>query len=81
MKTKVYTADSNSGRMHVSSAPYFLVFVILITIVSSIRSFAQEESEYFETSVFIDVPKVGGGEIDAVLKGEDVYLPVTDLKL
>jgi hypothetical protein len=43
------------------------------------RIFAQEEPDYDEISVSIDVPRVGGGEIDAVIRGEELYLPVTDL--
>lgn len=34
---------------------------------------------YDELSIFIDVPPVGGGEIDVVIKDQDVYLPIVDL--
>ena len=40
---------------------------------------AQEEPEYDEISVFLEVPRLGGYEIPAVIKGEEIYLPVTDL--
>ncbi len=79
MKTQAYTTIGISLRVHVRSLTYFAFFVLLISFLSVIRSYAQEEPEYYEIAVFLDVPLVGGGEIDAVIKGEDVYLPVTDL--
>ena len=65
--------------MHVSSTWYYIIFVYLLTILPGIRSFAQGEPEYDEISVFLDVPGLGGGEIDAVIKGQEVFLPVTHL--
>ncbi len=38
-----------------------------------------DDPGYDELSIFIDVPPVGGGEIDVVIKEQDVYLPVVDL--
>lgn len=39
----------------------------------------QGQDGYDEISVFINVPNVGGGEISAVIKGSELFLPVTDL--
>lgn len=78
-KTKAYSTLRNSRRMYVSSTRYFISFVYLLTILPGNRSFAQEEPEYYETAVFLDVPRMGGGEIDVVIKGQEVFLPVTDL--
>jgi len=78
-KTKAYCNFTNSMRMHVSSKRYFIIFIYLLTILPGIRGFAQKEPEYDEISVFLDVPRLGGVEIDAVIKGEKIYLPVTDL--
>ncbi len=36
-------------------------------------------TDYDEISVFLDVPRVGGGDINAVIKGQELFLPVTDL--
>ncbi|MEA3444967.1 MAG: hypothetical protein U9R19_09625, partial [Bacteroidota bacterium] len=38
-----------------------------------------DDPGYDELSIFIDVPTVGGGDIDVVIKDQDVYLPITDL--
>src|SRR5450759_2837586 len=78
-KTKTYYNLRIPGSMHVSSTRYFIIFIYLLTILPGIRSFAQIQPEYDEISVFLDVPHLGGGEIEAVIKGEKIYLPVTDL--
>jgi cell division protein FtsN len=78
-KTKAYSIVYNSGRMHVSLTRYLFIFLFLLTFTVGITSFAQEETPYDEISVFLNVPNVGSGEIDAVIKGSEVYLPVTDL--
>jgi len=41
--------------------------------------FSQDEQEYDEISVYIKIPYIGVSEIDALIKGEEVYLPVKDL--
>src|ERR1035437_5249908 len=78
-KTKAYYNLRIPGSMHVSSKRYFIIFIYLLTILPGIRGFAQKEPEYDEISLFLDVPHLGGGEIEAVIKGEKIYLPVTDL--
>jgi hypothetical protein len=58
----------------------WLVFsVFLFFVLPSNKVSAQNESEYDEISVFLEVPRVGGGEIAAIISGEKLYLPVTDL--
>lgn len=37
------------------------------------------EPDYEEISLFLDVPGLGGGDIDVLIKGNEVYLPVIDL--
>jgi len=54
-----------------------LLFLYFSLITQNL--FSQEQPEYDEISVFIEIPKVGGGEIDAVIKGQQLYLPITDL--
>jgi cell division protein FtsN len=66
-------------RVRVILTKYFALFVFFSVIVSSVRVFAQEESEYDEISVFLNIPRVGGTEIGAVIRREELYLPVTDL--
>jgi hypothetical protein len=51
----------------------------MVTILLPQIAYAQAEPEYDEISVFLDVPGMGGREIDAVLKAEQLFLPATDL--
>ena len=57
---------------------FFLLFFLLPGTLT-INIFAQAEPEYDEIPVFLEVAKVGGFEISSVIKGEELYLPVTDL--
>ncbi len=54
-----------------------LLFLILFFINGKLWS--QDLPEYDEISVFAEIPRVGGTEIDALIKSEELYLPVTDL--
>ena len=40
---------------------------------------AQNETEYDEIAVFFNVPKVGGTDIPTLIRGETLYLSVTDV--
>ena len=77
-KIKAYSNLKQSRVMYAFSPWYFIFFTYFLTIFTGVRSFAQGEPEYDEISVFLDVPRLGGEEISAVIKGEEVYLPVTD---
>ena len=68
-----------SRYMHVIFNRCFILCFLLFAFSLPVLVFAQGEPEYDEISVFIDVPRLGGGEIDAVIRGEELYLPVTDL--
>lgn len=61
--------------------PAGLVFIMAFLLIFLIpqRSFSQEENGYDEISVFFEIPRVGGGEIPAVIRGVEVYLPVAEL--
>ena len=76
---KAYSNLIHSRVMYAFSPWYFLSFVYFLTIFSGARSFCQAEPEYDEISVFLDIPRLGGVEISSVIKGEEVFLPVTDL--
>ena len=54
-----------------------LLFLILFFINGKLWS--QDLPEYDEISVFAEIPRVGGTEIEALIKSEELYLPVTDL--
>lgn len=60
----------------------FLMFsAYLLALLTAIpfAGYAQDEPEYDEISVFLNVQKVGGFDIPAVIRDETVYLPVVDI--
>jgi len=65
--------------IHVFLTKYLFFSVIVLFSLLTSRLNAQEGSSYDEVSVFLNVSRVGGGEIDAVISGDKLYLPVTDL--
>ncbi len=76
--TKAYSRINSRWRMFPDSGSFFLLLFLLF-LIPFVRSNAQDESEYDEIAVYLDVKGVGGIEIPAVIKGEELYLPVTDL--
>jgi len=75
---KAYSNLSLSGRVHLILIRCF----ILITAITGLfpgQLYSQEEPEYYEIAIFLEIPRLGGSEIDAVIKGEELFLPVTDL--
>lgn len=57
-------------------------FFLLLFLVCSFYSgqiLAQNEPDYDEISVFFSVPRIGGTDISAVIRGEAVYLPITEM--
>jgi len=65
--------------MSVCRCNCLFIFSLFLTFFPVVNLLAQDEPEYDEISVFIDIPGLGGGEISAVIKGEEIYLPVKDL--
>jgi cell division protein FtsN len=56
-----------------------IIFVILLTFLLYKSSFSQDNPEYEEIALFLDVPGLGGREMDVLIVGNEVYLPITDL--
>ena len=54
-------------------------YLILFSTLFPIAASAQDQPEIDEISVFLDVQKVGGIDIPAVIRDETVYLPVVDI--
>ena len=79
MVRKAYAKVKYSGCMLSLTSCVAVCLIILIFSFSAKPVFSQELPDYDEISVFIDMPEVGGGEIDALIKGTELYLPVTDL--
>jgi hypothetical protein len=53
-------------------------FVIVLFLSNNIQN-ASAQDEYYEISLFLQIPKIGGFDIPAVIKGEELFLPVCDL--
>lgn len=56
-----------------------LLFMLSGIFMVSVPLAAQDEPLYDEISVYVRLPYIGVGEIDALIRGSDVYLPVTGL--
>lgn len=65
--------------MHLILVKYINIFAALFALVPTALVFGQEEPEYYEIAIFLEIPRLGGSEIDAVIRGQELYLPVTDL--
>ncbi|MFO7574372.1 MAG: SPOR domain-containing protein [Bacteroidales bacterium] len=57
--------------------PLFLIFLLHFSPRFEVS--AQQLPEYDEIAIYLEVPRLGGTEMVVVIKGETVYLPVTDL--
>ncbi len=76
---KAYSKVSHSGCVRFIVNRFSVVFLILLLFAGMERLYSQDLPEYDEISVFLEIPGIGGGEINALIKGEELYLPVTDL--
>ena len=78
-KRKASFGNSHSGSMLFVQWKYCLFLLFLIALHPALPLAGQEEPQYDEISVYIKIPYIGIGEIDAAIKNEEIYLPVTDL--
>jgi hypothetical protein len=76
---KAYSKIPGLGCMRLILIRYTRLFLILIIFFGQGKLFSQDLPEYDEISVFLDIPGMGGAEIDALIKAEELYLPVIDL--
>ena len=58
--------------------PSLLCLSLSLLLISTSLT-AQDKDEYYELSVTLEVQRVGGTEIDAVIKGKEIYLSILDL--
>ncbi len=80
----VRKANSNPGSSSPVNARLSVIFVyiiisLFILLFPFVQTSAQKAPEYDEISIFMDIPLIGGSEINAVIKGQELFLPVTDL--
>jgi cell division protein FtsN len=74
-----YPLKTFPGRMLEIASKYLYRFLLFFFILIPFNLFSQEQTDYDEISVFLEVPRIGGTEIVSVIKGDILYLPVTDL--
>lgn len=72
-----YSGPRLAGSMHRYLASRLIFIILLLFLTEGIYS--QDLPEYDEISIFLYVPRTGGGEIDAVIRDNILYLPITDL--
>ena len=73
-----YIRPSLKLRMHLR--PVLILFIFLLfSMFFTDKITAQEDSEYEEILVNIEMPGVGGFELPSAIKGNDVYLNISDL--
>jgi hypothetical protein len=74
---RAYSNFTLSWCMQVNLTKYLSTFGFVIILLTPVIIYGQDQ--YDEISVFIEVPRVGGGEITSVIRGTELFLPVTDL--
>ncbi len=75
---KAYSGSTNPGQPSWNSGRCLLI-ILLFFLMPATPLIAQEDPDYDEISVYIKIPYIGIGEIDAVIRGDEIWLPVTNL--
>ena len=75
---KARFAQSSSGLLSLGYTPFIIVLLLLLFLPQS-SIVGQSDPEYYEISVNLDIQRVGGTEVDAVIKGKEIYLAITHL--
>ena len=76
---KAYSNSASSGRMLTILIRYCTFLFLFAAFLPPVKIVAQELPEYDEIAIFLEIRRIGGIEIDAVIRDEELYLPVTDL--
>jgi hypothetical protein len=76
---KVYSGSKFKGGTLMTHFHQLKIIAVILLFLFSGKLISQELPEYDEISVSLEIPRVGGGEINALIKAEELYLPVTDL--
>ncbi len=73
-----YSASKYPKRILLSAQGYLIIFVYLLTFLPGLSSFGQDSPAYEEIQLFLDVPNLGGRDMDVLIMEDEVYLPITD---
>ncbi len=74
-----YRSRVLQGTMHLLSARTILIMLFLWLSASAGMTYAQDEPLYDEIPLYVKIPHIGIREIDALIRNEEAYLPVSDL--
>ncbi|MRR21996.1 hypothetical protein EG830_03335, partial [bacterium] len=74
-----YTVKKSRRAASSYFTAYRLLVVITLSLCMTVAVKAQDEPLYDEISVYVSLPHVGMGEVDALIRDEDVFLSVTGL--
>ncbi len=76
---KVYSGLEITGSTFLAHIGLFKITTVILFFLFPGKLVSQDLPEYDEISISLEIPGVGVGEIDALIKAEELYLPVTDL--
>ena len=74
-----YSRPGFSGGMPADRFRFTLILFIVIIVVFPSPVISQELPEYDELAISLQIPSIGAGDIDALIRGEELFLPITDL--
>ena len=74
-----YNISRFPGRILSHAKWDLFIFAFLLSFLPGISSFGQDYPEYDELALFVDIPNLGGRDMDILILGNEVYMPVTDL--
>ena len=74
-----YSGTLTSGSMRSILIRYLFLLLVLTGFPGRMILFSQDLPEFDEIAVFLEIPGLGGSEIDALIKANELYLPVSDL--
>ncbi len=74
-----YTTLQAKRRMLGVSFRQILLIYLIINATVCMTYARTYQGEYDEILIYISVPGIGAGETNAVIRGEELFLPVTDL--
>jgi len=79
IRKQAYSRILESGDLPSYRFRIYLFPLIFLSFIIPVCSFSQELPEYDEIAVTLQIPSIGVGDIEALIRGEELYLPVTDL--
>lgn len=77
-RRNAYSGIIKSGSMRIFTCRSVICY-LLFSFLSVFTLTSQDLPEYDEIGVFLIIPQTGGIDIDAVIRDEELFLPVTDL--